>query len=816
MKTKRISSGNAKAGFNLPAGHSGFIMGILLFIAVAFFAEYTIKPAAVVCLIVLINIAAYHFGVLRQRIYLPLLALAAYVLMDGISAFYAEFGKVALSEFLKVFAAFCTAMILLLLSPSEENEKIRGRWAGTVLAVCTALASLISIDLLSTRVISGLFSAFFGLFSGYYDVLGGVEPGVRMTSIFSYPNCFAAIVGIGVLISLGLVDTEGASGEKCSPLAAVLLFVNSLGFVLAFSMGAGAFIALAFLVFLVLQPRGRRTGLLVLMAETLLVCLPCVFLIALTSLQPWNGFQPVPILCTAFGAAGLYFLHRYVGKRLTGVLTGHPRIFGAVIAVCIAFAAVYAAFSLRITGPAVLSPGETLTRAIYAEPGLYTMRIDADTDIRVTAKSQTKEEALMRTGTTLCNSSERQVMFIVPEESVVVFFDFSSDQGGTLRSVTCENASGTVSYSVPLDYKLVPGFIARRLQGLRVNENALQRTVFFSDAMKIFRQSPLIGLGMGGFEHKIRSVQSYYYVTKYAHNHYLEALVMTGVVGLLLFLFMLGSSAVAVIRTRMSENGAISLTPALGAALFFMAGHAFIDVDFTFSAFLPVAFGVLVMINLCCGAVLPVPGPKVKKRAIIVMTVFSAVFTAFLIMNVYANNSVKDGTTLKDLDFAAGADYFEWPDYSKAYIGYATENYGELSMAAQSEADRNGGRSSDTLSASDRNTILSMEVLRVADRHAARLSQKNLYASFDVAGYHFAAGRTKEAFRMLCRFLDYVRSEDHSWDLAFSLLRDYQSEDPEYIEGVRTVIRKLDEWNEINWGTTQLSEESREFVRRYR
>ena len=69
---------------------------------------------------------------------------------------------------------------------------------------------------------------------------------------------------------------------------------------------------------------------------------------------------------------------------------------------------------------------------------------------------------------------------------------------------------------------------------------------------------------------------------------------------------------------------------------------------------------------------------------------------------------------------------------------------------------------------------------------------------------------------MLCRFLDYVRSEDHSWDLAFSLLRDYQSKDPEYIEGVYTVIRKLDEWNEINWGTTQHSEESREFVRRYR
>ena len=780
MKTKKIRS--VKTGISLPTGCSELIWGILLFMAVAFFAEYTIKTAAVVCLIVLINAATFHFGYLRSRIYIPLLALTAYVLMDGFAAFYAEFGKVALSEFLKVFAAFCTALILLLLCPADE--KIRGRWAGTVLAVCTAFASFISIDLLSTRLFSGLFSAFFGLFSEYYDVLGGVEPGVRMTSIFSYPNCFAAIAGIGVLISLGLADTEELSGGKYT----ILLFINSLGFVLAFSMGAGAFITLAFLVFLVLQPRGRRTGLLVLMAETLLMCLPCVFLIAVTSLQPWKGFQPVPILCVVLGSAGLYFLHRSVGKRLTFILKDHPWVLKAAVIVCVAIAAIYGFFALRLTGPVVLSPGETLTRAIYAEPGIYTMWIDADTDIHVTAKSQTKEEALMRTGTILCSSSNRQLMFVVPPESLVVFFDFRTEQGGTLRSVTCENASGTASYSVSLDYKLVPRFIARRLQGIRVNENALQRTVFFSDALKIFRQSPLIGLGMGAFEHKIRSVQPYHYVTKYAHNHYLEALVMTGVVGFILFLFLLGSNAVAVIRARKNENGAASLTPALGAALFFMAGHACIDVDFSFSAFLPVAFGVLVMINLCCGAALPAPGAKLKKAVIVIITTFSVVFTAFLVMNVYASNSVKDGTTLKGLDFASKADYFEWPDYSKRYIEYATENYDDLSRS----------------------------VLTTADRHAERLSSKNLYAVLDVARYYFTSGRTKEAFRMLARFLDYVRSEERSWNLAFSLLMEYQSKDDDYIDGVHAIIRKLDEWNEINWGTTQLSDESREFVRRYR
>ena len=794
---------------DLQAGYIALIFGLLLFLAVAFFNELTIKVAVVALFIVLINVAAYYHGVLRSRIYVPLLALIAFVLMDGISIFYANYGKTALEEFLKIFGSFCIAIILLILSP--KNEDVKGRWIGSVLAACTAIGCVISIDLLSTRLISGAFFAFFNLFSDYYRVIGGVEPGVRMTSVFSYPNCFAAFAGLGVLISLGLVDTTpvpftGKKFDRVFPV--ILLFINSLGFILAFSMGAGAFLALAFLAYIVLQPGGRKTDLLVLMLETLIVCLPCVFLISLTSLQQWNGFQPVPILCTIFGSAALCLLHFHGGLRLIPYLKDHPWILRIVVAAVIVVACVYAAAALRLTGPAALAPGETLTRAIYPKPGTYSLSVDADTDPYITIESQTEKEALMRNGTILYEGDGKEASITVPEDSLVVFFNFNAPSGGTISSASIKGA--TEEYNIPLEYKLIPRFIARRLQSLRVNENALQRTVFFNDALKIFRKSPIIGSGMSAYQDNIRSVQPYYYVTKYCHNHYLETMVDTGVVGLILFLLMLGTAAVAVVKTLVKERksgtrgkakgkeeikesantGTViaTLTPALGASIIFMAGHAATDVDFSFFAFLPIAFGVLVMVNLCCGSALPSLSEKPEKIVFIISSVLCCIFMIFLVLNVYARNQVDNSTKLETLDFAEKLDYFEWTEASAIYTNIAAENY-------------------DTLSQSRKNS---------AEHHAARLAKNNIYDLIYPAAYYFATGRAEEAFDALEGFLDYARSDDHAWNTAFDLLRKNESEDGKYLDGVRTVIGKLDAWNEINWGKTELTEESAAFVERMR
>ena len=97
-----------------------------------------------------------------------------------------------------------------------------------------AIAGLVSIDLLSTHLISTPVLGLLQLFTQDYNNLGGVEAGIRMTSIFGNPNVFAGCMGIGVFLSLGLAGTSQQKGHRRFHL--VCLYINALSFLLAFSL----------------------------------------------------------------------------------------------------------------------------------------------------------------------------------------------------------------------------------------------------------------------------------------------------------------------------------------------------------------------------------------------------------------------------------------------------------------------------------------------------------------------------------------------------------------------------------------------------
>jgi hypothetical protein len=314
----------------------------------------------------------------------------------------------------------------------------------------------------------------------------------------------------------------------------------------------------------------------------------------------------------------------------------------------------------------------------------------------------------------------------------------------------------------------------------------IQRTVFFEDGLKIFRLSPLIGRGLGSFENGVKSVQSYYYETKYAHNHYIQALAETGIIGLVLFVGVLVVCAAAILLSRFKKkSNAHPLTPALGAALVFLAGHVAFEVSFSAAPFLPTAFGLFILINLCCGDAIPTPWLNriVKSCVQVVYVALILVFFCLLCGNMNAASLVSRNPTFDSLETAMEMDKFEWADWMLSYVTsvpYANND---------------------------------TEILAKADVYAYRLSQLDSNSiPIYLAEYYLQAGRVTRGLQMIEKYVTYTASDSDSWNSAFYVMQAYAVDTEEFREGVARVAQMMDNWNENNIGTITLDANSLAFL----
>ncbi len=762
----------------LPQWAVPYLLSIPLFFLLCLLSVSTAKVLSVVLVIILTAVSVLFWKKLRGRITPPLIALAAFVLMDGISTQYAIAGKFALYEFLKVLSALCITVILLVAAPKGKERGTR--WIAAVLSSTSAIAALVSIDLLSTHILSDAVLRLLSVFTQDYADTVGVEAGVRMVSLFANPNVFAGFVGIGVLLSLGLAASTDDKKERVAQCA--LLYINSLAFVLAFSMGATLAISAAFVVYLVTERRELRPGSLTLMIGTLALALAAALVISQTSLQNWEGFDAVPMACTLLGAAALALLDYFALQRVAKLPLLQGKAVPAVALGLIGAVIVYALAAWNLTGDITLGAGETLRRSAYPDAGKYMLWIDADMPLSVRIESQDLVGTMMHTSTVLYDGEAGDAEFIVPEGSLVVYFYFSANEQTHIQSAAYKGDAG--SAAIPLNYKLLPGYIANRLQqGLLTNQNAIQRFVFFSDGLKLFRRSPIVGLGMGGFEVAFKSVQSFYYETKYAHNHYIQTLVDSGIIGFALFLGVFIASGMALWRAWRAKEAQAPLLPALAAGLVYMALHAAVEFVFSSYAYLPFAFGVIALIGLSCDN----GGLSEKARTVSLLGICATavVFAVMTVNNMRAMETFRSNMTFATLEEAAKMDRFEWADYLVTYVAQST----------------NGG-------ADD-------EVRQKAAAYAERLAgMESNSIPILLADYYFRVGDTENAFAMLEKYVDYVASDERAWNDAFRMLEQY--DDGSFNREVIRIFEMMEQWNAENIGTVAPDDAAMAYIDRCR
>ena len=736
--------------------------------------QSVVKWTAMVLMVAAIAVGLIREKVLRVRITWVSLFLLLWVVVQGISTLYAAAGKFAIQEYVKILVGFCLA--ILILAYERGDKRTLGRSTATLVECFSAFVSLISIDLISTRILSSLFLCLTGIFSDDFKYVVGIEEGVRMTSILDNPNIFAGCVGIGVLLSLGLANSAKNVYER--RFHTVCLALSALGFLLAFSMGASGVIAVTFLIYLFLEPAGKRSSLLILMVETLVCTLAAAFPIYLTSFGAWTQTQPVPLLAAICSAAALCLVDRFVGQRVSPWLAEHSKAALVLLVGVLAVCAAYAALALNVTGGITLESGESLRRSAYPESGSYTLAVQADQDLQVVIESQNQQDTMMHTSTTIYRGSAAGAEFTVPEDSIVVYFNFSAAQETRFDAASYQGDNG--EGSLKLGYKLLPGFIANRMQGLFANQNAIQRVVFFEDGLKLFQRSPILGLGLGGVENSLFSVQTFNYVTKYIHNHYIQTLAENGVIGLILFVGLLLTSLIAVWKKRRSGEES-PLNNTLGAVLIFMAGHAAVEVVFSSSFYLPMACSIFALISLCSADTMPVLQTK-EKVCRWIPRVTSILLTAYAVLlagNLYANK-LFENPTYESLEQAVAFDRFEWQDYMTSYV-YSAASDPESRTAARTET---------------------------MERYMQRLEEvdSNILPLYLSESY-FNLGNTEKAFEMLDKYLNYVASDQKAWDQAFQLVLLHASDTPEFKDGVLQVYSRFTAWNEENIGTLQISPE---------
>lgn len=769
-----------KRNFSLKAFGSpslaSYGFSFLLFLAICLNDGSTAKIMAMLSIAAAVIVGVRHFSRLRERFHLPMAALTLMVVMCGVSTFYAIAGKFALSEMLKILVAVCAAIIMLAVTPGDEVTA--GHSIAVVVQRCTALVGLVSIDLISTRVVSGVVLGILRLFTTNYLGLTGVEEGTRLTSMFVNPNIFAACMAIGVMLSLGLVLSTEDKKERTSHL--VCLYINALSFVLAFSMGAVAFIAVGFVAYLILERKERRSALFMLMVQTLLLVFVATVAVSLTSFDAWDGFQPIPLLCVVAGAAGMVVADRFL-QPVARKLSGYDKVLWTIITVAIVGVVAFALVAYQMTGSISLASGETLSRSVYLEPGEYVLDAELSGSVAVTVETQNRIDTMMHTSTVLYSGELSQGTFTVPEDSLVVYLRFNAAEDVTIARVTC---AGVESEDVPLGYKLLPNFIANRLQGLFANQNAIQRTVFFEDGLKLFARNPILGSGLGCFENGIKSVQSFFYETKYAHNHYIQMLAETGLIGLLLFMGVLIVSAIALWGELRKKEKANPLAPALAAALIFIAGHAIVEVDLSVHPYLPLAYAVFALINLTCGgSIAPKWFAVPQKNGVLVVSAgLICVYACCLFSNMSAVQMVKTSPTFENMKRAAEMDPFEDNDHKISYL------YNSYSVPEDYAVQDQTRKFVEELSKEDSNTVPIL-----------------------LADYYFKNGEMEKGFAMVEKYVRYVSSDQDAWNQAYQVLIAYYEDTDLYREGFTRIAQFMNEWNEGNLGHITIDETTKLF-----
>ena len=603
----------------------------------------------------------------EQRLSVPVLGLLAFAIVYGAAAIDSPFGASGVAEFYKFLAAFSLAVILL---ARFERKHVPGLlWGGA--SVSSAIA-LISLDMSCGQVLFGPFNALMNVLGTDYTSALPEYFTARVNGLYNDANVTACLFSLALFAALYLLKNSTCIWRRLA--ASLLAGINAVSLLLTGSRGALLCFAVSCLVW-ILAERANRVGLFLLLAETAVTMIAAA---APASSMVTQGDETAVALCL-FSGLILFALDVLAGRRLEPVLSSHKKAALAAVGAVAVICAAYGVAAMTVKGAYTFDSTGQVARQVDLPAGTYTLIAPADENIRVTLVGQTAYEKLRDQYETLYDSISGETEFTVPEDLVMTRWLLYAPAGTVIECVELSDGQ-----RFQLGYPLLPTFIADRLL-LGMGSSFDLRVEYDKDAWKIFSTAPLLGRGLGSTENLGRSVQSFQYESKYAHNHLLQTMSDTGIVGTVFALaFVLGSAWLCLQAVRKEKD---SLAAALLAAWVMMNLHSLMEINFSVRGFRCFAYVLLVLpVLLYARPLLAGETAKARKKMKtvgILVTVLYALYLAVfggLLESARMTDRKAENFQTSDvyeyLDFLRGCvrgNVFDHDSYQRSYVANAVQ-----------------------------------------------------------------------------------------------------------------------------------------------